>query len=58
MPERGAQHVADLRAAMYVLQAFGYYSGLRVSFTNTCAVVRNSDPDAPEVLSVAGCSMH
>ena len=57
LPGRGAQQVADLRAALYVLQIFGYFSWLRVNFSKTYAVIKCSDPDAPQVTTLAGLTV-
>ena len=57
LPGRGAQQVADLRAVLYVLQVFGYFSGLRVNFSKTYAVVKCSDPDAPRLTTLAGLTV-
>ena len=57
LPGRGPQQVADLRAVLYVLQVFGYFSGLRVNFSKTYAVVKCSDPDAPRPATLAGLTV-
>ena len=42
---------------MYALQVFGYFSGLRVNFDKTVAVVTISEPHAVMLASVAGISI-
>ena len=42
---------------LYVLQVFGYFSGLRVNFSKTYAVVKCSDPDAPRLAMLAGLTV-
>ena len=49
--------MADLRAALYVLQIFGYFSGLRVNFSKTYAVIKCLDPHAPRVTTLAGLTV-
>ena len=40
----GSVEVEDLRALLYVLNIFGYFSGLRVNYAKTFAVVKCSAP--------------
>ena len=40
LPGCSTAHVEDLRALLYVLNAFGYFSGLRVNYAKTFDVVK------------------
>ena len=49
--------MTDLRAALYVLVVFGYFSGLRVSVAKTVALVRCVDQELVPPASVAGVTV-
>ena len=57
IPGRLESQVSDLRALIYCVQVFGYFSGLRVNFEKTYAVVKISDPDVPQPKAVGGITV-
>ena len=56
VPGRGAAHQSDLRAALYRLNGFGYFSRLRVNPTKTFAVVKVREGDTMPA-TVAGVTV-
>ena len=56
VPGRGAAHESDLRAALYRLNVFGYFSGLRVNPAKTFAVVKVREGDTMPT-TVAGVTV-
>ena len=53
LPGSRARHVEDLRSLLYVLNVFGYFSGLRVKFEKTMAAVKTQS-GSPQPSQVAG----
>ena len=56
LPGCGRAQQSDLRALLYIVNVFGYFSGLKVNYAKTVAVVRVPE-GTPQPTSVAGVTV-